>query len=508
MRFWSRSNGTDDIPASPLNTREEGRPTVQRSGGQGWPGPLAFLQGAAGLGGFTNSQTGAGTSQDNSTWGYFTPTVGLTRYRLETIYGQSWAAKKFIDIPVDDAFVRWRTFDDQVEEMDEAEDKHQVQERLRRAFKAGRLMGSCLLLILTGEAPLETELNPERINEGDLKNLLPVDRYYLEIVNTNQDIFDPNYGQPTMYRVNLPGISEFDIHASRTIRFDGIRSPTVDWEIYDYGWGISELVPVMVSVCQDASIAGSMAHLSEEASVSVMKVRGFRELLAGYKDPERASPYEVMTQNLQMKSNYRTMMIDSEDEFERVAVSFGGIPDLLDRYATRLSAAADIPATRFLGRSPSGLNATGESDMINYAMRIQALQRRMLDGPLMLLDQVLARDKGLKESPSYQWNSLVDLGKKQEAQVLEQKARAIALMLTNGVIDEDEARTMLSGDEIIGDLEERPDFMEEADAQAEEDRALEMEMKKAALTQAKTGAVGSPASTNGRASVSSQQSRH
>ena len=479
-----------------------------RSGGQGWPGPLAFLQGGGShFGRFTNSQTGAGTSQDNTTWGYFTPTVGLTRYRLETIYGQSWAAKKFIDIPVDDAFVRWRTFDEQVDEMIEAEEKHQVQERLRRAFKAGRLMGSCLLLILTDEAPLETELNPERINEGDLKNLLPVDRYYLEIVDTNRDIFDPNYGEPTTYRVNLPGVTEFDIHASRTIRFDGIRSPTVDWEVYDYGWGISELVPVMVSVCQDASIAGSMAHLSDEASVSVMKVRGFRELLAGYKDPERASPYEVMVQNLQMKSNYRTMMIDAEDEFERVSVSFGGIPDLLDRYASRLSAAADIPATRFLGRSPAGLNSTGEGDMINYAMRIQALQRRMLDGPLKLLDDVLARDAGLKEPPPYQWNSLVDLGKKHESQVLEQKTRAIALMLTNGVIDEEEARQVLSGDEIIGDLEERPDFMAEADAQAEEDRALEMEMKQASLTQAKAAASGPPASTNGRAASLPQQSR-
>lgn len=509
-RILTRGSPPIDTPAQ--------APTTERANSGSFPHWTTNLLGAFGrLGGglfgrYRNEGTGAGTSADKAAFGYFEPSVGVSRLQLQTVYGQSWAAKKFIDIPVDDAFVRWRAFDDDdgelSDKMREAEIKHSLPEKLSAAMRAGRLMGSGLLLILSTEAPLESEFKIERLREGDLKNLLPIDRFHCEIVEVNSDIYDPCCGNPTMYRINMAGLDAFNIHATRVVRFDGIKPPSDDWEVYDRGWGLSELIPVMVSIHQDASVTNAVSHLAEEASIATYKASGLRELLAGSGDPEYASPYQVMIQNLDMKSNYRTMLIDSEDEFERVNVSWGGLPQLLDTYAMRLAAAADIPITRFLGRAPQGLNATGEGDMRNYALRVEALQRRLLDTPLELLDQIIAQDAGIAEPPDYRWLSLVALGQKEEAEVTSLKAQALTALLGNGVLDEVEARQVLSGDDVIGYLEEEPDFLEEEAALAEEDRAMEIEERKTQIKLMKSAPPpGTPSKSSAPSKASNKKAR-
>ena len=57
-------------------------------------------------GGYANPWTGAGGLADKSEGGFFTPTRLHNRAHLETLYVQSWAARNFIDIPVDDMPIR------------------------------------------------------------------------------------------------------------------------------------------------------------------------------------------------------------------------------------------------------------------------------------------------------------------------------------------------------------------------------------------------------------------
>ena len=87
----------------------------------------------------------------------------------------------------------------------------------------------------------------------------------------------------------------------------------------------------------------------------------------------------------QMKSNYRIMALDEvgREQFTRVAVAFAGLADIMTMYhPARVAAAIQaIPQTRFNGQPPSGMNATGESDMKNYVMMMEAKRERMLKAP-------------------------------------------------------------------------------------------------------------------------------
>src|SRR4029077_7804668 len=88
-------------------------------------------------------------------------------------------------------------------------------------------------------------------------------------------------------------------------------------------------------------------------------------------------------------SSLNAIVLDKEDEFQRVPVSLTGLPELLDRQAVRVSATADIPATLLMGQSPAGMDATGDSDIRGYYDRIHARQEMELAPPIKQLAAML-----------------------------------------------------------------------------------------------------------------------
>ena len=445
---------------------------VQRST-DGAPAPISPGDGRRGGyygslmgGGIVNHKTGMGLAGDKSESSFFVPTIYTWRTPLEIIHNQSWAAKKFIQIPVDDMFIRWREFDMEggvteasVEAMRECEMRHRVRKKLSNAMKAGRLYGSALLVMVTREAPLHEPLVPERVRQGDLLNLFVIDRYSASVKLKDTNLFSATYGEPLVYTITpfFRGQS-VDVHASRCIRFDGIEPLTTEgYSVYQKDWGVSEIVPVVLSIIQDAQIAQGAAHLTQEASVPILKVAGLREALAGQAvGSDEMTAEEIGAKLNELRSIYRMLMMDSTEEFTREPAHFAGLPQLMDQAARRLAASAGIPATRFWGQSPLGMNATGESDHTNYLLMVEALREEKTPDAFERLDEVLAGDAGLSEALAFSWPSLLDTSEQDQVQTDYQRTQAVDLALRAGVIDEPEGREMLSGTEVFGDLEGGP----------------------------------------------------
>ena len=224
---------------------------------------------------------------------------------------------------------------------------------------------------------------------------------------------------------------------------------------YNREWGVSELIPALNEISHDAGITGAIAHLVSEASVPVIKMQGFAESVQGKPSIDEMTAEQLGNRANMLKSVFRTMFLDVNDDFTRESVNFTGLPELMDKYAARLAAIAGIPATRFLSQSPAGLNATGESDMKNYAIQVAAMQIRILTEPLSKLDSMVARHIGLNEPPEYVWNSLVEMSEKEKVEVSKIRAETLNAALMSGGIDENEWRERMteSGDELFGKLE-------------------------------------------------------
>ncbi len=413
-------------------------------------------------GGIQNTQTGMGSISDKTNNSFFLPTRTSTRTELETVYNESWAAKKFIDIPIDDMFIRGRKFVDMdekaVEAIKEQEKIFKANSRLARVMKTGRLYGTGLLVFMTKEAPLDKPFNINRMRPGDLTNLLVIDRFDCSVLSRNADPFSKRYGSADMYQVNIKHGGAFHVHASRVVRFDGLEPLSMTgWYNYDQDWGVSEIIPVITSILQDGQLASGIAHLMQEASIPVMKIQDFEDAITSNCDAEMSLAQRAELVSLH-KSIYRTTFMDANDEFERNEVNFSQLPDLMDRFASRLAAAADIPATRFWGQSPVGMNATGESDMMNYATHVAARQQKVLPDAYDAIDKVLMRNAGVEAEVNYEFESLIDLSERDQAEVLEKKSRSVLALTQGAIIDENEGRAIIDGDHIAGNLEEREDL--------------------------------------------------
>ena len=411
------------------------------------------------MGGYRNPHTGAGEIRGD---GDFSPTRITSRSHMEVIAVESWAAKKFISIPVNDMFVEWREFNVDKEtatQMENAERKHKVQQQLAKAMRAARKQGTGLLVMVTREAPLEEPLDINALKPGDLETLKVFDRFDCPIQPLiDENPFSPFDGDVLEYNFTMRNRQRnitIDVHPSRVIRFDGIMPDTdTGWSQYTAHWGVSELVPVILSILQYASVSSAVNHLMSETSIPVIKMSNFREALAaGGIEPDDVSPEQMGQKINEMKSVYRTLFLDLEDEFMRVAVNYSGIPQILNEFALSLAAAADIPATRFWAQSPKGMNATGESDERNYALHIASQQKALLTDPLARLDEVLAIDAGLDEPPPYTFRSLIDVSDHERATIANLKADALYKIVLSGLASRDEARQMLDGDALFGNLD-------------------------------------------------------
>ena len=443
----------------------------KRSGGRGGYGGLTG-------GGIVNQGTGLGTGLDKSQGNFFTPTRIYWRSWLEVLCVESWTARNAIDIPTDDMFIRWRQVlgkdKGAVEAFEMGERESRVELALNQAMKAGDQYGTGAVVMVTAEDTLDTPLDVKRIREGDLKALHYFDRYDLSVTERDYEFLSPNFGKPIFYRVHpAHGVQIERVHHSRVLRFDGIRPPTVSgFTSYDQDFGVSELVPIIVALLEDASGAQSVSHMMQEASIPVLHIAGLRETIAGGGDPGEPTPSEIGQQIRQSMSNFRLLMLDEpgREEFMRVAVQFGGLPDILDRFQHRVAQARKIPLTRWEGRAPSGMSATGESDMKNYVLMMEAARTKKLRDVLYVLDQVLARNIGMREPPEFKWESLLELSDMEIAEASKTKAEALDIAVKAYLIDEDEGRASLDGDPLFGALPgsapEAPDPIEEIEAEA------------------------------------------
>ena len=424
---------------------------------------------------FANQRSGAGSFADKDLGGMFVARR-MERAFAETLYQMSWAARRMIDLPVNDMFVRGRAWSADgdgaaIKAMETAERDLKVMQRLANGMKAGRLFGTSLVVICPSDGDFESELRPEDVVEGGIANLWVVDRWAASVESWRTDPTLPRCFEPFMYRISgrifgsptpsqeiysKPTTSQnVSVNADRVIRFDGHDSPlTEGWTTgpWEREWGVSILTEAVDEILRDAGIHAGIGHLVQEASVWVHKIEGFRDALMGELGDGEVTPEMLASEANLLKSIYHAYFHDVSDEVSRVSVQFGGLWQLLNTQADRLAAIAGVPKTRFLGSSATGLNATGEGEARDWRITVAALQKSMLDPVLQRVDMMIARHAGLAEPPEYEWLPLGEESEREQAEVLKMRAEAITMLHAAPMIDEEEGRAIMSQDEWVGEL--------------------------------------------------------
>jgi phage-related protein (TIGR01555 family) len=459
--------------------------------------------------GLENLVTGMGTDRDKLSFTMFAFNA-LNRAQLDAAYRGDWIARKVIDIPAFDATREWREWQAEKKDItliEEAENKFFLLQKVKQALVKARLYGgSALVMGIDAGAP-EKELKIDQVKKDGLKFVHAVSRYELTAGPIELDITSPYFGEPQYYQRQAIGKPMFKIHPSRVVRFLGAEVADIQTAGFD-GWGDSILQVVSDAIRACGTVNNGIANMIDEAKLDVIKIPGLTDNITDleYEGKLKARFGLAAT----AKSIYKMLLLDKEEEWQRITQAFTGLDDVMHMYLMIASGAADIPATRMLGQSPKGMNATGENDTRNYYDKVKTEQKTVMGPQLSRLDEVFIRSVfGTRpEELHYDWRSLWQLNETDSADVALKKAQAFKIDVDSGVIDPQVMRDARQN-QLIEDgtypgleatIEEFQNSMEDLSPEAQAEKAAQEQANALAVAGAKgAGKPGEPPPAGGKA---------
>lgn len=417
-----------------------------------------------------NLVSGLNTQRDLTSAGRFYQMAGMSRGEVDAIYRSNALGGKVVDLPADDMVREWRTWNttkSNIEALEAAERQFAIQDKVHKSLKLAAKDGGCLIVIGTGDDP-ELPLNPNSVGRGGLKYVHVVSRWDVSVETLDRDPLSPWFMQPTYYRMFAPDGQYVRIHPSRTVCV--VTTPRLDVLASGQPWGDSIYERVRTAVRDATAAFQAAASIMQEAKIDVISVPDLSRHVAT--EAGRNNILARFSTANTLKSINNALLLDSLEKWEQKTASFAGHPEMIDRFLLAVAAAADMPVTRLIGRSPAGLNATGEADLEAYYTMIRSRQQMQLRPMLSLLDDVLIRS-ALGRTPRgiwYDWKPLWSVSAEKAAQINLANANAVKAYAETGIFKREAlakaAINQLQDDGFLGTLGELGEAAVAAEADA------------------------------------------
>lgn len=421
--------------------------------------------------GYVNLLNKYGTKQDNSEAYKFEREPVIPDMQLTGLYEGNGLFSKIIDTPAEEALKHGFDLNLKSDEVnafvEDALDDLEWEEKAATAIKWARLYGGALIVMLIDDGRgLEEPVDWEHISSIDELRV-----YERSIVQPDSSsLYQQDYGgkgvgnrvskfgQPEYYYVSSI-YGSFKVHESRCLVFrNGVLPEQTSNATYLF-WGMPEYVRIRRALRETVTAHTDSVKLLERSVQAIYSMKGLASLLTT-DDGENQ-----VLKRLQLVDTSRGLLnsiaIDSEGEnYDFKTFQFSGVKDVIDATCNMLSALTNIPQTILFGRSPAGMNATGDSDFESYYNFVEKIQRLMLKRNLRTLLDVVFRagiaSGDVAEEPDYKlefkplWSlsdteqAAVDQTKAQTALVKAQTAQAYVDMQA---LDPTEVRRRLASDE-------------------------------------------------------------
>lgn len=421
--------------------------------------------------GYVNLLNRYGTKQDNSEAYKFEREPVIPDMQLTGLYEGNGLFSKIIDTPAEEALKHGFDLNLKSDELnafvEDALDDLEWEERAATAIKWARLYGGALIVMLIDDGRgLEEPVDWEHIRSIDELRVYERSIVQPDYASLYQQDYGgkgvgnrvSKFGQPEYYYVSSI-YGSFKVHESRCLVFrNGVLPEQTSNATYLF-WGMPEYVRIRRALRETVTAHTDSVKLLERSVQAIYSMKGLASLLTT-DDGENQ-----VLKRLQLVDTSRGLLnsiaIDSEGEqYDFKTFQFSGVKDVIDATCNMLSALTNIPQTILFGRSPAGMNATGDSDFESYYNFVEKIQRLMLKRNLRTLLDVVFRagiaSGDVAEEPDYKlefkplWSlsdteqAAVDQTKAQTALVKAQTAQAYVDMQA---LDPTEVRRRLASDE-------------------------------------------------------------
>lgn len=391
--------------------------------------------------GWANVNTKLGNiGKDRAAGNQFAYENFLDQNLLEGLYRSNGFAKKIVDIIADEMTRQWFTVEGDpdnaaLNKLEKLGAKNKVRDLIRWA----RLYGGAVMFVGLDD----TDDLMEPVNEGairEVKFLHVYDRFQVTWFtgDINNDPRNPLFGQPELYYISpYESGAPFKVHASRVIRIEGEEIPN-RLRAFNQYWNDSVLQVVYEEIKNLGGALNSSRSIIEDFVQTIIQIDNLSDLIATGQDD---LVYERLNILDLTRSTNNTIMLDSNETYQKQSSSVAGLDVLIDKFKEMLSSSTGIPITFLFGTAPGGLNATGEADVRMFYDKIKAQQEDKLQPALeQLLRFVFISKRGpFNGREPKQWsikfNPLWQLTEKEEADFRKTVAETDAIYLDRGVVD-------------------------------------------------------------------------
>lgn len=423
--------------------------------------------------GYVNLLNKYGTAQDNSE-AYTYSVEGETDDTILTQhYETNGLFAKIIDVPAQEAVKKSFSLnitDSSAEEyLMKKVRKLKFFTQVEEALKWSRLYGGALAVMIIDDGANDLTMP---VNWKRAKKIEEIVVYEEAVVTPDYGSMYSNYGmygEKTTSKFRMPEYynvfsiyGSFRVHESRCLLFRNGRMPEKASTTNYRFWGIPEYNRIKRSLRETITTHSNAVKLLDRSVQAVYKMKNLAQLLS------MDGGEEQVLKRLQVIDMARGILnsiaIDNDGEdYDFKSITLTGVQEVIESTCSMLSALTEIPQTKLFGRSPAGMNATGESDLENYYSFIDKIRETQIrDNLCSLIDgliQIGLNTGELKERPDYElefeplWTekesekSAID---SQNAQTDFTKAQTAQLYIDMGVLDPSEERRRLKDEGKFG----------------------------------------------------------
>ena len=388
-------------------------------------------------------------------------------YQMCATIAQHWLVDKACTMPARDAIRHgfeiqaygedeFKLTDEQQTELDDkikrADRRHKLFRNMVEFIRMGRIFGVRVAFFKIRGATEEyyaNPFNPDGVTPGSYEGIVQVDPYWCVPLLSAESASDPasmHFYEPEWWLIRGQ-----KYHRSHLIIFRNGDVPDILKPMYNYG-GISTVQRIYERVYSAERTANEAPQLAMTKRMYVQQT----DMSAIYADPQQQIQH--MQDMARWRDNYGVKYVDSDDVVTQHDTSLADLDAVIMTQYQIVAAAAGVPATKLLGTTPKGFNATGEYESQSYHEELETVQANDLTEfvnrhHLLVMRSEVEPDMGLAPGAvrvEIDWNPVDSPTAKEYAEINKINAETDNVLVTIGAVDAIDVRHRLRTDNNSG----------------------------------------------------------
>jgi len=287
----------------------------------------------------------------------------------------------------------------------------------------------------------EKPFNIDGVTEGSYKGMSQVDPYWMTPMMTSactQNPADKHFYDPEYWVISGKKYHRSHLCIARGPAPADILKPT-----YIFG-GIPLTQRIYERVYAAERIANEAPLLALSKRTTAIHVDVAKAMA------NETSFVEKLLFWVKYRDNHAVKVLGKDESMEQFDTNLSDFDSLIMNQYQLVAAIAKTPATKILGTSPKGFNATGEFETVSYHEELESLHEHTFDPMLERHYLLTMKSMGHEVQVSIVWNPVDSISTQVRAELNAKKAAAHEIYVNVGAVSPDEVRQTLRDDSTSG----------------------------------------------------------